>query len=122
MIGEAGFDDDDVASVSVGNTVNSRVPKGIASIKMEESNTNGAVPRLWGYCEGSKGVVKLILPDARQVPYYLPTPRGSNKDPVLEAERQKTRMERSVMNSIVDSVFKPDRIVRVQHPLNKRER
>jgi hypothetical protein len=117
MIGEVGFDEDD-DSISpnrsiVGEAV--RVVIDIDPMSYELSSEDAqnsrkiiddsttVVNKLWNYCESSNGQVKLLLPDALHVPFYLPLPRGCKRDLAAEKDRQNRRLECAI-NKIIAEV------------------
>eukprot|EP00981_Chlorochromonas_danica_P006999 scaffold1522_cov174-Ochromonas_danica.AAC.3 len=135
MIGEAGFDDQDSISFTSSRgripllAINTRQPSyefnSSIDLQNEEEHDEevGAVSRLWRYCEASEGEVKLILPDAVRVPYYLPRPRGMNKSSISIEERYLRILEKSTANSIVGAVARPAQQLpkRTRYTLSPRE-
>lgn len=116
MIGEAGFEDD--ASISnryaalrsnVISAVRTAAPAAVvAADKASMVDCEGAVERLWEYCESSQGEMKLILPDSVYVPYYLPQPKKTQLSPAQEEERQRKRLEAHIQSMTVSRAQKPN--------------
>ncbi|RYH20398.1 hypothetical protein EON65_23535 [archaeon] len=98
MIGEAGFDEEN-------QSVDFSIRPDLAFSKStdgrdEDDNSHAAVPRLWQYCEDSHATVKLLLPDALHVPFYLPMQRKKHASVEQEMVREKRRLETLSMQSM----------------------